>query len=124
MSHGICLQALKNIENCADISSSIEISYLYEFNPSLLLGNRGVCLQQFYRQQNPATYGFFQEAKQCLELALNSNAPTKRKIYYLNDLASAYARQGEIEIACAYAAQSVPMIVHIGIESIYNSFTD
>jgi DNA-binding SARP family transcriptional activator len=109
-----CLQSLTLMEHSSEVPPSQDISYLFEFNPVLLLGYKGVCLQQLYRQDEPETYGFLREAKESLELALASEAPLKRKLYYLSDLAGAYARQGEVETACAYVAQSIPLITQIG----------
>lgn len=43
-----------------------------------------------------------------------SDAPAKRKLYYLSDLTGVYARQGEVEAACAHIAQSIPLIMHLG----------
>jgi len=109
-----CLQALRAMERAIGESPSQEISYLFEFNPALLLGYKGVCLQQFYQKHERATRSFLREAKEALEQALNSNAPTKRKLYYLSDLAEAYAREGEVEKACSYVAQTVPIIMQVG----------
>jgi tetratricopeptide (TPR) repeat protein len=109
-----CLQALRAMERAIGESPSQDISYLFEFNPALLLGYKGVCLQQFYHKHERATHSFLREAKEALEQALNSNAPTKRKLYYLSDLAGAYAREGEVEKACSYVAQTVPIIVQVG----------
>jgi DNA-binding SARP family transcriptional activator len=109
-----CLQALRTMERAIGESPSQEISYLFEFNPALLLGYKGVCLQQFYRKQERATHFFLHESKEALELALSSNAPTKRKLYYLSDLAGAYAREGEVERACAFVGQTVPIIMQVG----------
>jgi hypothetical protein len=67
-----------------------------------------------YQQQKPETHILLQEAKVSLEQALASEAPVKRKLYYLTDLAGVYAREGEIEKACAYVAQSLPLIIAIG----------
>jgi len=53
---------------------------------TLFLGYKGVCLQQFYQQREPATQGFLEEAKVSLEKALVSEAPLKRKLYYLIDV--------------------------------------
>jgi tetratricopeptide (TPR) repeat protein len=109
-----CFHALYGMEQSIGTSPSQETSYLFEFHPALLLGYKGVCLQQFYRQEEPATYGFLEEAKASLEQALASEAPTKRKLYYLNDLASVYARQGDVETACSYVSQSIPLLMNIG----------
>ncbi len=109
-----CLLAISTMERGMRGSPPQDISYLFEFNPVLLLGYKGVCLQQFYRRQEPATNGFLQEAKESLEQALASEAAIKRKLYYLNDLAGVYARQGEVEIACAYIAQSIPLMMQVG----------
>ena len=56
-----------------------------------------------------------QEAKESLALALASEAPTKRKLYYLSDLAGMYARQGEIEAACTCVVQSVGRLCFLPI---------
>ena len=109
-----CLQALRAMEWSIGESPSQDISYLFEFNPALLLGYKGVCLQQFYQKQERATHSFLHEAKEALEQALNSNAPAKRKLYYLSDLAGAYAREGEVERACAFVVQTVPIIMQVG----------
>src|SRR5260221_13191596 len=115
-----CLQALRAMERAIGESPSQEISYLFEFNPALLLGYKGVCLQQFYQKHERAKRSFLREANEALEQALNSNAPTKRKLYYLSDLAEAYAREGEVEKACSYIAQTFPIIMQIEIRSIKN----
>ncbi|MEO6888994.1 MAG: bacterial transcriptional activator domain-containing protein [Ktedonobacteraceae bacterium] len=109
-----CLQALSDMERKSGASPSQDISYLFEFHPVLLLGYKGICLQQLYQRQEPATHGLLQEAKESLEQALASEAPLKRRLYYLNDLAGVYARQGEIEAACDYVVQSIPLIMQIG----------
>jgi len=109
-----CLQALRAMERAIGESPSQDISHLFEFNPALLLGYKGVCLQQFYRKQERTTHPFLCESKEALELALTSNAPTKRKLYYLSDLAGAYAREGEVERACSYVVQTVPIIMQVG----------
>jgi hypothetical protein len=93
---------------------SQDISYLFEFDSTLLLAYKGVCLQQFYHPQDPAAYSLLQEAKESLEQALASEAPLKRKLYYLSDLAGVYARQGEVEAACSYVVQSIPAIIQVG----------
>ncbi len=111
---GACLQSLSEMERGMGIVPSQDISYLFEFNSTLLLGYKGVCLQQFYHPQDPATYSLLQEAKESLEQALASEAPLKRKLYYLSDLAGVYARQGEVEAACAYVVQSIPAIIQVG----------
>jgi DNA-binding SARP family transcriptional activator len=112
--HGACLQALSDMEHNMGGFPSHDISYLFEFNPVLLLGYKGVCLQQFYQRQVPATHRLLQEAKESLELALASEAPLKRKLYYLTDLAGVHARQGEVETACSYIIQSIPFITQVG----------
>ncbi len=109
-----CLQALRAMERAIGESPSQDISYLFEFNSALLLGYKGVCLQQFYQKQERATHHFLRESKEALEQALTSNAPTKRKLYYLSDLAGAYAREGEVERACSYVVQTVPIILQVG----------
>lgn len=109
-----CLQAFDEIERRMSNLPTQDISYLFEFNPTLFLGYKGVCLQQFYRRDDPSTSGFLQASKEALEAALESVAPLKRKLYYLSDLASVYARQGEIERACAYAAQTIPLVLQVG----------
>ncbi len=109
-----CLRSLRDMERGMGAPPSQDTSYLFEFNQVLLLGYKGVCLQQMYQQQKPETHIFLQEAKVSLEQALASEAPAKRKLYYLTDLAGVYAREGEIEKACAYVAQSLPLIMAVG----------
>lgn len=109
-----CLQSLTAMERGFGESPSQDISYLFEFTPMLLLGYKGVCLQQLYRRQAPATHGLLQEAKESLEQALAGEAPTKRKLYYLSDLAGVYARQGEVETACSYVVQGLPLVMQVG----------
>ena len=109
-----CLQALRDMEGGIGAIPSQDISYLFEFNPVLLLGYKGICLQQFYQRQKPATHRLLQEAKTALEQALESEAPQKRKLYYLSDLAGVYARQEEVETACAYVIQCIPLMQQIG----------
>ncbi len=109
-----CLQSLTYMERGFGASPSQDISYLFEFNPVLLLGYKGVCLQQLYQKQQPETYHFLEEAKEALENALLSDAPRKRKLYYLTDLAGVYARQGEVERACFYTTQTIPLMLQIG----------
>jgi DNA-binding transcriptional activator of the SARP family len=110
----VCTQALNKMELYMGASPSQDTSYLFEFNSVLLLGYKGVCLQQLYQPQNPATHGFLSEAKEALEQALANEVPLKRKLYYLSDLAGVYARQGEIEKACSLMTESIPLIMHIG----------
>lgn len=109
-----CAQWLSTLDRSTDVLPSSDTAYLFEFSPALLLGYKGVCLQQFYQKQEPATYSFLREAEDALERALTSEAPLKRKLYYLSDLASIYARQGEVEKACDYVAQSLPAVLQIG----------
>jgi hypothetical protein len=109
-----CLQSLNGLEHRIGVVPSLDTSYLFEFNPVLLLGYKGVCLQQFHQRDVPATYGFLKEAQQSLEIALASEVPLKRKLYYLNDLAGVYVRQGEAEQACASLLQSIPLLKSIG----------
>jgi hypothetical protein len=109
-----CLQSLSDMEKGFDISPSQDILYLFEFHPALLLGYKGICLQQLYQREKPETHRFLQEAQASLELALASEAPLKRKLYYLSDLAAIYARKGEIENACSYVSESLPLITQIG----------
>ncbi|HEU0001692.1 MAG TPA: helix-turn-helix transcriptional regulator [Ktedonobacteraceae bacterium] len=109
-----CLQSLINMERGFGTSPSQTISYLFEFNPVLLLGYKGVCLQHIYQKQQPETHHFLEEAKEALEQALQSNTPLKRKLYYLTDLAGVYAHQGEVERACYYTTQTVSLILQIG----------
>jgi hypothetical protein len=109
-----CLQLLNAIEGTISTSSSLDISYLFEFNPVLLLGYKGICLQQFYRKQDPTTSILLREAKEALEHAVINETPLRRKLYYQIDLAGIYARQGEIEEACMCVVQSVPLILQVG----------
>jgi transcriptional regulator with XRE-family HTH domain len=109
-----CLQSLKDMERGIGTSPSQGTSYLFEFNPVLLLGYKGVCLQQFYQRQDPTTHSLLRDAQEALELALASEAPAKRKLYYLNDLAGTYAHQGEVEAACSYVLQSIPLTIQVG----------
>lgn len=109
-----CLQSLIHMERGFGTSPSQTISYLFEFNPVLLLGYKGVCLQHIYQKQQPETHHFLEEAKEALEQALQSNAPLKRKLYYLTDLAGVYAHQGEVERACYYTSQTISLILQIG----------
>ncbi|HEU5384076.1 MAG TPA: bacterial transcriptional activator domain-containing protein [Ktedonobacteraceae bacterium] len=113
-SQDACLQALMVMESGMERVPSQEITYLFEFNPNLLLGYKGVCLQQFYRRQEPATYGFLHEAKEALEQALVQEAPLKRHLYYGSDLACVYARQGEVEKACMSLLQIFPLMTQLG----------
>jgi hypothetical protein len=55
-----------------------------------------------------------QEAKEALQQALLRDAPMKRKLYYLSDLAGVHARQGEVEAACSYVTQTVPFLMQLG----------
>jgi DNA-binding SARP family transcriptional activator len=112
-----CLQSLNTVEQALGISPSQDISYLVEFTPVLLLGYKGVCLQQLYQKHLPETHAFLREARNALEQALASDAPTKRKLYYLSDLAGVYAREGDVEAACSYVTQTLPVIKHIGTSS-------
>lgn len=109
-----CLQSLQHMEHGFGTTPSQTISYLFEFNPVLLLGYKGVCLQQVYQKEQPETHHFLEEAREALEQALQSNAPMKRRLYYLTDLAGVYARQGEVEKACYYTTQTIPLILQIG----------
>lgn len=112
-----CLQSLNQMEQAFGASPSQDISYLFEFNPVLLLGYKGVCLQRFYQKSTPETYPLLQEARTALEQALASNAPTKRKLYYLSDLAGVYAHEGDVEAACSYATQTLLLIMQLGNSS-------
>lgn len=76
-----CIQSLNFFERYMHALPFLETSYLFEFNPVLLLGYKGVCLQQFYQKNKSETYIFLREAKEALKHALASNAPLKRKIY-------------------------------------------
>ncbi|HEU5382250.1 MAG TPA: hypothetical protein VFV38_43100 [Ktedonobacteraceae bacterium] len=109
-----CEQWLTTLDRSLDVLPSLDTAYLFEFNPVLLLGYKGVCLQRLYQKQEPKTHSFLREAKEALEQALESEAPLKRKLYYLSDLASVYARQGEVEKACAYVTQSLSTVLQIG----------
>jgi DNA-binding SARP family transcriptional activator len=109
-----CLQALSSIESISETAFSQEISYLFELNPVLLLGYKGVSLPQLYRKEEPETHHFLEEAREALEGALAHDVPLKRRLYYLSDLASVYARQGEVEKACDYLTQSVPLLTQLG----------
>jgi hypothetical protein len=51
---------------------------------------------------------------EALAQALASDAPVKRKLYYLSDLAGVYALQGEVETACSYVTQTVPLLMQVG----------
>lgn len=112
-----CIKCLDVLDRSLAVNSSLEVTHLFEFDPALLLGYKGVCLQQFYDAQKPETRGFLQEAKEALEHALVSEAPPRRKLYYFCDLASAYARQREVEKACDYVTQSLPTLLQFGVGS-------
>ncbi|MGH2479161.1 MAG: bacterial transcriptional activator domain-containing protein, partial [Ktedonobacteraceae bacterium] len=114
LNRGACKQWLNTLDHSLDVLPSPDTAYLFEFNSVLLLGYKGICLQRLYQKQEPETHSFLREAKEALERALASEAPLKRKLYYLSDLASVYARQGEVEKACAYVAQSLPTVLQIG----------
>jgi DNA-binding SARP family transcriptional activator len=114
LNRNACMECLNILDTSMDITPSPDTAYLFEFNPVLLLGYKGVCLQRFYQEGEPGTHSYLREAKSALEEALASEAPQKRKLYYLIDLASAYARQGEVERACAYVAQSLPTVLRVG----------
>ncbi len=111
-----CLQCLSVFER-EEASPASELAYLIEFRPGLLLGYKGVCLQLLYQRRQPATASLLQEAKEALEHALTLDSPPRRKLYYLSDLASAYARQGEIELACASATQCLDLLTRLGERS-------
>jgi transcriptional regulator with XRE-family HTH domain len=112
-----CLQSINLMEQAFGAAPPQDISYLFEFNPVLLLGYKGVCLQRFYRKDAPETYPLLREARIALEQALASNAPMKRKLYYLSDLAGVYAREGDVEAACSYVSKTLPLIMQIGTSS-------
>ncbi len=114
LNHDACMECLNILDTSMDVIPLPDTAYLFEFNPVLLLGYKGVCLQRFYQEGKPGTQSYLREAKSALEAALASEAPPKRKLYYLIDLASAYARHGEVERACAYVAQSLPTVLQVG----------
>lgn len=114
LNRAACMACLTLMDNAMDVTLSPDTAYLLEFHPVLLLGYKGVCLQRFYQQDAPETHRWLRDAKSALKSALASEAPPKRKLYYLIDLASAYARQGEVEKACASMAQSIPALMQMG----------
>jgi hypothetical protein len=109
-----CLQALRAMDHESEAVPHSDLSSLFEWNTTLLLGYKGVCLQHLYQRNDVSTAPFLQSAREALELALQSEVPLKRKLYYLTDLASVYARQGAIEPACSYLAQSIPLLQQVG----------
>ncbi|WP_052889451.1 AfsR/SARP family transcriptional regulator [Thermogemmatispora carboxidivorans] len=109
-----CLQNLRFLEQEGSSAQGSDLAFLVEFQPGLLLGYKGVCLQLLYQRQQLATLGLLREAQGALEQALTTTPPPRRKLYYLSDLASAYARQGEIEHACTYVTQCLALLAQLG----------
>ena len=118
-----CLHALQQADQ--DYGNTVEeIQYLFGFDATLLDGYRGVCLQHFYQKQDTNTHGYLQEARKALERALANSTSARRKLYYLGDFALVEARQGEVESACMYAAQSITNMGQVKSKSILRRLTD
>lgn len=107
------LVALKQAEALIDREPGAD-HYLFNLNLTQLLGYQGACLQRLYRRDDPGTKSFLRDAQEALERAIVSPTSMRRQITYLHDLAGTYARQGEIEAACATIEQSFPFLSEIG----------
>ncbi|MBX5459322.1 MAG: hypothetical protein IRZ31_20710 [Thermogemmatispora sp.] len=116
--HDTCLECLRVLEQEGSSAQESDLAFLIEFQPGLLLGYKGVCLQLLYQRQQSTTNGFLREAQEALEQALTTPSPPRRKLYYLSDLASAYARQGEIEQACTFVSRCLALLTELGEQSL------
>jgi len=101
-----CLDSLKQVEQLSEMPPRPEYLSLFNLNMTQVLGYKGICLQQLYRKEAPATCGFLREAEASLLQAVAAPTSARRLITYLCDLASVYARQNEIEQAAATIACS------------------
>ena len=85
--------------------------YLHQFSNAQFRGFRGVCYQALYHPKKPETHGLLDQARDALEQALlDSSASIRQKQLYLADLASVYARRGEVEMACTLTKQTVDLM--------------
>jgi hypothetical protein len=112
-----CRQSLLEAEAGFGQTVSQEIAYLFEFHPLLILGYKGICLQQLYVKEKRETHHYLYEAQAALETALTKEVPLKRKLYYLSGLAGIFARKGEVEMACTSLIESVPLMAQVGTGS-------
>jgi tetratricopeptide (TPR) repeat protein len=83
-------------------------TYLHQFSDAQFRGFQGICYQVLYHPKKPETHILLEQARHSLEQALlDSSTSMWQKQLHLVDLASVYARQGEVEMACTLTKQTV-----------------
>ncbi|HYU73487.1 MAG TPA: helix-turn-helix transcriptional regulator [Ktedonobacteraceae bacterium] len=102
---------LEQAEASLKVESHQQHFYLHRFSSAQLGGFRGVCYRVLYNPKKPETVPLLEQARNTLEQALlDSSAFARQKHLYLADLASVYARQGEVEMACDLIRQSIDLV--------------
>ncbi|HEV2654670.1 MAG TPA: hypothetical protein VGT82_06915, partial [Ktedonobacteraceae bacterium] len=99
---------LEQAESSLEAQSDQRHLYLHQFSDTQFKGFRGVCYQVLYHRKKPETHPLLEKSRIALEQALlDASASARQKQVYIADLASVYARQGEVEMACTLTKQAV-----------------
>lgn len=106
-----CLKALEKAECIEHQERLQEDSHWLRFDRSRLEGYKGICFRHLYRPEDTQTVSFLTNGQNALKEALARLAPGRiqRQPVLLIDLASTYILQGDIETACEYAIQAIPL---------------
>jgi DNA-binding SARP family transcriptional activator len=103
-----CLKALDDSEKIKDVKPPFEDYHLTEFDHSRLAGYKGACFRKLYHPEKAQTYIYLENAQQALKESLATRQ--RPGSTHLLDLAWTYVMQEEIEEACKYAMQAVPIM--------------
>lgn len=98
-------------------------SSITRMDSNQLLGYQGSCLQEVALPGDPQRPATLQEARAVLEQALaNPALRLRRRVIYLQDLASVQLGLGELEAVVATLARSLPFLGELGERRVFSRF--
>jgi tetratricopeptide (TPR) repeat protein len=120
-----CLSFLEQSETSQQEQSDRQNFYLHGFTQVALGGFRGRCYQLLYDPEKAETVALLEKAKGALEQSLHKFSVSERqKMLYRADLASIYAIQGQIEMACALTRQNILLVNQTTPQNVFQRFTE
>jgi transcriptional regulator with XRE-family HTH domain len=107
-----CLKSLGAAACVEDRQYSKQEMHWLHFDYSRLAGYQGTCFKRLYHPEDARTHTFLDRAQRTLADALTQLDPAhvQRRPALLIDIAGTYAQQGEVEGACGYAIQALPIL--------------
>ena len=115
-----CLKALDEAEHIEGQRNLPEDSYLIAFDRSLLEGYQGACFRKLYHPDDVRSAIYLERAQSILmdALARLDISSMLRQPTFLADLASTYAKKGEVEEACRRATEALTIAAPVKLQKV------